>query len=139
MSAAHKYACTQTDRESFTGHDKHFDFLETGEMPQGGLSDDQFDAVVRAVWGTRVRVDVIMKLLGLWNARNTLVGSNLVRCVSGGPKPLSLYTRVPSCSAIASCQVVSPVLDVGGHSARGIQVDANLACAQQLCAHDIPS
>lgn len=74
----------QADHDSFTGRDEHFEFLETGEMPEGGLSDDQFDAIVRAVWGTRIKVDVMMKLLGLWNARDTIVGGALMRGVSGG-------------------------------------------------------
>jgi ABC-type Mn2+/Zn2+ transport system ATPase subunit len=61
-------------------------FLESGEIPAGGLSDAQFDALVDAAVGTDIRVDVIMKMLGLWHVRDTVVGNELLRGVSGGER-----------------------------------------------------
>ena len=61
-------------------------FLETGELPAGGLSDDQFDALVDTVAGTSVKVDVVMKMMGLWHTRDTVVGNGLLRGVSGGER-----------------------------------------------------
>lgn len=69
-------ACTQVD----------LTFLETGEVPKGGLSDSQFDALARAVVGSEVKIDVVMKLLGLWHTRHTIVGNALLRGVSGGER-----------------------------------------------------
>jgi ABC-type taurine transport system ATPase subunit len=61
-------------------------FLEDGKIPHGSLSDAQFDALVDAAVGTDVRVDVIMKMLGLWHVRDTIVGNQLLRGVSGGER-----------------------------------------------------
>lgn len=61
-------------------------FLETGELPAEGLSDSQFDALVDTVAGTPVKVDVVMKMMGLWHTRNTVVGNELLRGVSGGER-----------------------------------------------------
>eukprot|EP00892_Ulva_mutabilis_P008760 jgi/Ulvmu1/6256/UM028_0114.1 len=61
-------------------------FLETGELPPGGLSDAQFDALVDTVAGTSVKVDVIMKMMGLWHTRDTVVGNEMTRGVSGGER-----------------------------------------------------
>lgn len=61
-------------------------FLETGELPAGGLNDAQFDALVDTVAGTPVKVDVVMKVMGLWHTRDTVVGNELLRGVSGGER-----------------------------------------------------
>ncbi|MEW5312137.1 MAG: hypothetical protein WDW38_003787 [Sanguina aurantia] len=55
----------------------------TGVMAAG---DDGFEALLRRVWGTGVKVDIIMKVMGLWNCKETLVGDAQTRGISGGER-----------------------------------------------------
>ncbi|KAG2425086.1 hypothetical protein HXX76_013995 [Chlamydomonas incerta] len=47
---------------------------------------DEFEALLRQAWGTNVRVDIVMSLLGLAHCSETLVGDALVRGISGGER-----------------------------------------------------
>ena len=69
-------------------------FLETGDWPEGGLSDAQFDALMESALGTDVKVDVVMKLLGLWHVRDTVVGNEELRGVSGAPSSCALIMKL---------------------------------------------
>ncbi|KAG2425082.1 hypothetical protein HXX76_013991 [Chlamydomonas incerta] len=48
--------------------------------------EDEFEALLRQAWGTNVRVDIVMSLLGLAHCAETLVGDALVRGISGGER-----------------------------------------------------
>ncbi|KAG2452157.1 hypothetical protein HYH02_003189 [Chlamydomonas schloesseri] len=48
--------------------------------------EDEFEALLRQAWGTNVRVDIVMSLLGLAHCSETLVGDALVRGISGGER-----------------------------------------------------
>lgn len=56
----------------------------TAAPPQA--PEDDLEATLRQTWGTRVRVDVVMALLGLSHCSETLVGDALVRGISGGER-----------------------------------------------------
>lgn len=47
---------------------------------------DRFEETLQEVWGTSVKVDLVMKLLGLYHCRDTFVGNELLRGISGGEK-----------------------------------------------------
>ncbi|PNW84179.1 hypothetical protein CHLRE_04g224500v5 [Chlamydomonas reinhardtii] len=47
---------------------------------------DEFEALLRQAWGTNVRVDIVMSLLGLAHCSETLVGDALMRGISGGER-----------------------------------------------------
>ena len=51
------------------------------------LSTWAHDAILHAqVWGTGVRLEILLRTLGLSNAADTLVGNAAVRGVSGGER-----------------------------------------------------
>ena len=55
-------------------------------MAAADLPPAEFDAFVERVWGTAVKVDAIIKFLGLDRCKNTMVGDSLTRGISGGEK-----------------------------------------------------
>lgn len=50
------------------------------------VQDGDFEQLVEDVWGTNVKVEVLLRILGLSGCRNTVVGGPLLRGVSGGEK-----------------------------------------------------
>lgn len=48
--------------------------------------EDEFEALLRQAWGTRVKVDVVMALLGLAHCAETPCGDQLMRGISGGER-----------------------------------------------------
>ncbi|KXZ50445.1 hypothetical protein GPECTOR_16g619 [Gonium pectorale] len=59
-------------------HDKH--------LLEQAAPEDEFESLLRQAWGTRVRVDIVMSLLGLSHCADTLVGDALMRGISGGER-----------------------------------------------------
>ena len=55
-------------------------------LPWRQEPEDEFEALLRQAWGTNVRVDIVMSLLGLAHCSETLVGDALVRGISGGER-----------------------------------------------------
>ncbi|KXZ50448.1 hypothetical protein GPECTOR_16g622 [Gonium pectorale] len=53
---------------------------------QQAAPEDEFESLLRQAWGTRVRVDIVMSLLGLSHCADTLVGDALMRGISGGER-----------------------------------------------------
>ncbi|BDA47962.1 ABC transporter G family member 36 [Coccomyxa sp. Obi] len=49
-------------------------------------SDDEFEQLLAKVWGTGVRMEILMQVMGLARVADTKVGSALVRGVSGGER-----------------------------------------------------
>lgn len=45
-----------------------------------------FEQLVSDVWGTNVKTEVLMRILGLDGCRDTVVGGPMLRGVSGGQK-----------------------------------------------------
>ena len=48
------------------------------------VQEAEFERLVNDVWGTHVKVEVLMHVLGLVGCRNTVVGGPLLRGISGG-------------------------------------------------------
>ena len=48
--------------------------------------DAEFEQLVAAVWGTSVKVEVLLRILGLASCRNTVIGGPMLRGSSGGEK-----------------------------------------------------
>ncbi len=48
--------------------------------------EDDFEALLRQAWGTRVKVDMVMALLGLAHCAETPCGDQLTRGISGGER-----------------------------------------------------
>ena len=67
------------------------------------VQDLEFEQLVEAVWGTRVKVEVLMRILGLSGCRDTVVGGPLLRGVSGGEKK-----RVTSAEHLVGPKVCPP-------------------------------
>ena len=50
------------------------------------LSGDVTSTVHAQVWGTGVKMEMLLRTMGLSRAADTLVGNNLIRGVSGGER-----------------------------------------------------
>ncbi|CAL8463057.1 g2591 [Coccomyxa elongata] len=55
-------------------------------VPPEKDSDDEFEELLAKVWGTGVRMEIIMRVMGLARVADTKVGNALVRGVSGGER-----------------------------------------------------
>eukprot|EP00877_Chromochloris_zofingiensis_P010755 jgi/Chrzof1/5933/Cz16g21030.t1 len=50
------------------------------------VTEDDIERLISDIWGTGVKTEVVMKLLGLAHCKDTLVGDALLRGVSGGER-----------------------------------------------------
>lgn len=59
------------------------------QMPaycDANMQDVEFEQLVADVWGTNVKMEVLMRIFGLDRCRDTLVGGPMLRGISGGEK-----------------------------------------------------
>ncbi|KAK9807392.1 hypothetical protein WJX73_000014 [Symbiochloris irregularis] len=56
------------------------------KLPGEATEDEEFERLVSDVWGTTVKTEVLMRILGLANCRDTVLGGAMVRGVSGGER-----------------------------------------------------
>ncbi|GFR41754.1 hypothetical protein Agub_g2509 [Astrephomene gubernaculifera] len=82
------------------GGDSAYSAASAASTPRAGLGgkssksslleqaapEDEFEALLRASWGTPVRVDIVMSLLGLSHCAESVVGDQLMRGISGGER-----------------------------------------------------
>lgn len=50
------------------------------------MSDEEFDRFVKDIFGTPLKVDAVIKFLGLTRCQNTMAGDFMTRGISGGEK-----------------------------------------------------
>ncbi|GLC42336.1 hypothetical protein PLESTM_001322300 [Pleodorina starrii] len=74
--------------------------------------EDEFEALLRQAWGTQVKVDIVMALLGLTHCSETLVGDQFVRGISGGErKRLTAAEMLVGSSSVVMLDEMSTGLD----------------------------
>ncbi|GLI71055.1 hypothetical protein VaNZ11_015971 [Volvox africanus] len=76
------------------------------------VPDDEFEALLRQAWGTQVKVDIVMALLGLTHCAETVVGDQIVRGISGGErKRLTAAEMLVGPSSVVMMDEMSTGLD----------------------------